>query len=115
MKDAVLAFAEPLDKCRIVVTSREYAYLKSDEWRLPPDRFPDVTLDAFNDDQIEGFTRTWYRVVGPEKGVERSGNDAAGGPSHRRGEIPAPFEGTGPISVAADPDGPGPQQHRLSA
>jgi len=69
IKNAVEAFSGPLDKCRTIVTSREYAYNKSDEWRLMADQFPVVTLDAFKKEQIETFIETWYRVIGPKKGL----------------------------------------------
>jgi predicted NACHT family NTPase len=73
VRNALLSFSKPLeDKCKIIVTSREYAYNKSDEWRLPSTRFPVVTLDAFNDDQIKTFVETWYTIIGPRKGLEEA-------------------------------------------
>ncbi len=65
--DALALFARPLEKCRIIVTCREYAYGKGDEWRLPESEFPVVELDLFRDEQIEAFTGTWYRITGPIK------------------------------------------------
>jgi formylglycine-generating enzyme required for sulfatase activity len=68
IKEAIAAFAAPLDKCQVVVTCREYAYRQGDAWRLPKSGFPVVELALFDLKQVEAFTRTWYRVVGPGKG-----------------------------------------------
>jgi len=65
---AIAEFAKPLDKCRVVITCREYAYKPGSDWRLPEKTFPVVDLDLFGKEQIEYFTQTWYRVVGPQKG-----------------------------------------------
>jgi formylglycine-generating enzyme required for sulfatase activity/energy-coupling factor transporter ATP-binding protein EcfA2 len=62
--EAIQAFAKPLKKCRVIITCREYAYTKGDAWRLPEPEFPVVELDLFRSEQIEQFTRTWYRIVG---------------------------------------------------
>ena len=68
IKEAIAAFAAPLEECKVVVTCREYAYKQGDAWRLPEAAFPVVELALFNLDQVAAFTRTWYRVVGPQKG-----------------------------------------------
>jgi formylglycine-generating enzyme required for sulfatase activity len=69
IKEALLAFAKPLTKCRVVITCREYAYRADDAWRLPVSQFPVVELALFNTEQIAEFITTWYRVVaGPHKG-----------------------------------------------
>ena len=47
IKDAIADFALPLEKCKIVVTCREYAYGKDDSWRLPTDTFPHIELALF--------------------------------------------------------------------
>ncbi len=65
---AMEAFARPLDQCRIIITCREYAYRQTDAWRLPEAVFPVVELDLFRNEQIQAFTRTWYRQTGPPKG-----------------------------------------------
>ncbi len=62
--EAIAAFARPLKKCRVIITCRQYAYKQGDAWCLPQELFPVVELDLFHSDQIEFFTRTWYRVVG---------------------------------------------------
>ncbi|HLC16394.1 MAG TPA: SUMF1/EgtB/PvdO family nonheme iron enzyme [Thermodesulfovibrionia bacterium] len=67
--EAIHAFAKPLmDKCRIVITCREYAYRRGDAWHLPESEFPVVELALFEDEQIEHFTITWYSVTGRHKG-----------------------------------------------
>lgn len=52
-------FAKPLDKCRVVITCREYAYRRGTEpWHLPEASFPVVELDLFKQEQIESFIKT---------------------------------------------------------
>jgi len=68
IKEAIAQFSKALPKCKIIVTCREYAYQKGDAWRLPEVDFPEVRLALFAPEQIEAFTRTWYRTVGPIKG-----------------------------------------------
>ncbi len=87
---AITAFAGPLDKCKVVVTCREYAYKRDDNWRLPEHTFPVVELDLFKGEQIEYFINNWYRVVGPKKAWDsdkciaeaRKLNDAVNSLSH---------------------------------
>ena len=76
IKQAIEAFSEPLGKCKVVVTCREYAYkldenpddsqnrVKEDRWVLTKDLFPVVRLALFNMDQIRHFNMVWYRTVG---------------------------------------------------
>lgn len=61
---AIEAFAKPLDKCRVIITCREYAYRKDDAWHLPKAQFPEVELDLFRFKQIAQFAQTWYLTVG---------------------------------------------------
>jgi formylglycine-generating enzyme required for sulfatase activity len=68
---AIAEFAAPLAKCRVIVTCREYAYRQGEAWRLPEKDFPVVELDLFGEEQIEHFTRTWYQIVGPQKGWDK--------------------------------------------
>jgi formylglycine-generating enzyme required for sulfatase activity len=70
---ALRDFAAPLEKCRVIVTCREYAYRKSESpetanWRLPEAEFPVCEIDLFRDEQIQAFARAWYRVTGGQKG-----------------------------------------------
>lgn len=78
IKEAIVAFAQPLDKCRIVVTCREYAYQRGDDWQLPEPDFPVVELALFKLEQIRDFAQTWYAVLGPQKGwdAERCRDEA---------------------------------------
>ncbi|MGI9174183.1 MAG: SUMF1/EgtB/PvdO family nonheme iron enzyme [Rhodothermales bacterium] len=68
IKEAIEAFAAPLDRCKVVVTCRTYAYRAGDAWRLPEETFPVVELDLFDREQVQHFAAAWYRVVGPVKG-----------------------------------------------
>ena len=67
IKNAIKAFGEQADKCRIIITCREYAYTKSDAWRLPEAEYPQVTLALFDERQISWFVHAWYRVIGPRR------------------------------------------------
>ena len=77
---AIEAFAAPLDKCRVIITCRQYAYRTDDAWHLPEAVFPVVELDLFRSQQIENFTQTWYRIVGKwrewneQKCLDEAGN-----------------------------------------
>ena len=67
---AIEAFARPLEKCKVVITCREYAYRAPStkdqpDWRLPESLFPVVELALFNSEQIESFVRGWYQASGP--------------------------------------------------
>ncbi|MCB0535631.1 MAG: hypothetical protein KDD14_25730, partial [Saprospiraceae bacterium] len=64
---AIEEFARPLDKCRVIVTCREYAYKTDDDWRLPATEFAVVELALFAPEQMKDFCITWYQVVGPQK------------------------------------------------
>lgn len=65
---AIRNFAKPLvDKCKVVVTCREYAYKTTDIWRLPASEFPVVKLALFDMDQIKTFTQVWYQAKGAQK------------------------------------------------
>jgi formylglycine-generating enzyme required for sulfatase activity len=78
IKEAIVAFADLLENCRVVVTCRDYAYRRDDAWRLPPGQFPVFSLPRFGREQIEHFTQTWYRQIGPLKGwtADRSRQEA---------------------------------------
>ncbi len=57
IKEAVEDFASVYFKCRIVVTSRTYAYQKQD-WRLL--EFTETILAPFSNEQINFFINNWY-------------------------------------------------------
>jgi formylglycine-generating enzyme required for sulfatase activity len=65
-------FRERFSKCRILVTSRTYAYEKQ-QWQLPG--FSAVVLAPFNHDQIEFFVRRWYEQVAHQRSLTDSERD----------------------------------------
>ena len=73
IKQAVEDFAKTFPRCRILVTSRTYAYQKQD-WRLPS--FTDTELAPFGDAQIERFVENWYAHTSALR--EQSKQDAQG-------------------------------------
>ena len=60
IKQVVEDVARSYPKCRILVTSRTYAYQKQD-WRLPT--FQETVLAPFSRGQIEQFIDNWYRYM----------------------------------------------------
>jgi formylglycine-generating enzyme required for sulfatase activity/predicted ATPase len=62
LKATISAFAGAYRRCRIVITSRPYAY-RQEEWRL--DGFAAATLAPFSAAQIARFVEQWYRQVAP--------------------------------------------------
>ncbi|MDM8537441.1 SUMF1/EgtB/PvdO family nonheme iron enzyme [Desulfobacterales bacterium HSG17] len=66
--ESIQEFSRPLlDKCRVIITCREYAYKNTDGWRLPEKFFPVSELALFDMEQIRAFTHIWYQVIGPQK------------------------------------------------
>ncbi len=57
IKQAVTDFAATFGKCRILVTSRTYAY-QEQAWKLPG--FTETTLSPFSLGQIRRFVQAWY-------------------------------------------------------
>jgi formylglycine-generating enzyme required for sulfatase activity len=60
IKQAIEDFAAAFPKCRILVTSRTYAYQKQD-WRLSG--FAETVLAPFNEGQIRQFVERWYAHI----------------------------------------------------
>jgi len=73
VKQAVQRFAELFPNCRLLVTSRTYAYQRQ-EWKL--DRFAEVVLSPFTPGQIERFVDRWYAHIAPLRNIHPQ--DAAG-------------------------------------
>ena len=73
IKQAVEDFAAAFPRCRIVVTSRTYAY-QQQAWRLPD--FTEAILAPFGSGQIRRFVDRWYAHIAPIRGL--NANDAQG-------------------------------------
>ncbi|MBP8948287.1 MAG: SUMF1/EgtB/PvdO family nonheme iron enzyme [Candidatus Promineofilum sp.] len=61
IKQVIEGFAAAFSRCRILVTSRTYAYQKQD-WKLP--HFAESTLAPFGDGQMRRFIARWYDHIG---------------------------------------------------
>ena len=57
IQQVVQDFAATFGKCRILVTSRTYAYQQQD-WKLPG--FAEAALSPFSPGQIRSFVQAWY-------------------------------------------------------
>ncbi|MCL6591482.1 MAG: metallophosphoesterase [Firmicutes bacterium] len=68
IKEVILDFAKTCPKCRILVTSRTYAYQKQD-WKLPG--FAEAILAPFSPGQIRWFVDRWYTHTAELRGVNR--------------------------------------------
>ncbi len=73
IKQAVEDFAAVFQRCRILITSRTYAYQKQD-WRLP--RFQEALLAPFTRAQIGHFITRWYAQIALLRGMDAA--DAQG-------------------------------------
>lgn len=73
IKQVIEEFSAPLRHCRILVTSRTYAY-QTPAWRLA--RFAVVQLAPFSAGQIRRFVDQWYAHSAEQRGLP--GEDAQG-------------------------------------
>jgi len=73
IKQAVEDFAATFHHCRILVTSRTYAY-QQQAWRLPG--FTETVLAPFSQGQIRRFVDRWYAHIAQLRGLDA--DDAQG-------------------------------------
>jgi formylglycine-generating enzyme required for sulfatase activity/predicted ATPase len=73
IKQAVEAFRGAFSRCRILVTSRTYAYQRQD-WRLK--NFEQAVLAPFSQGQIRRFVDRWYAHIAALRGLQA--DDAQG-------------------------------------
>ena len=66
IKQVVEDFTHVYRHCRVLVTSRTYAYQKQD-WRL--DGFEETVLAPFTQGQIRRFVTRWYDHIAPLRGM----------------------------------------------
>ena len=69
IRQAVTGIAEAFPRCRIVVTSRTYAY-QQQAWRLPG--YEEAVLASFGTGQIRHFVDRWYGHIGTLRGMHAS-------------------------------------------
>ena len=60
VKQAVKGFVDDFPKCRVLATSRTYAYQKQ-EWKL--DGFAEAVLSPFSPKQVSHFVEKWYEHI----------------------------------------------------
>jgi formylglycine-generating enzyme required for sulfatase activity/predicted ATPase len=73
IKQAVEDFAKAFPRCRVLVTSRTYAY-QQQAWRLPG--FAEAVLAPFDTGQIRRFVDRWYAHIAQLRGLHA--DDAQG-------------------------------------
>jgi formylglycine-generating enzyme required for sulfatase activity/energy-coupling factor transporter ATP-binding protein EcfA2 len=67
VKQAVQGFADLFPKCRMLVTSRTYAYQKQ-AWQL--EGFAQAVLSPFTSSQIKYFVHKWYENTADVRGLD---------------------------------------------
>ncbi|MGB0385186.1 MAG: SUMF1/EgtB/PvdO family nonheme iron enzyme [Ardenticatenaceae bacterium] len=64
IKEAIICFTDAFPRCRVLVTSRTYAYQKA-EWKLPG--FSEAVLAPFTEGQISRFVTSWYAHLATQR------------------------------------------------
>jgi formylglycine-generating enzyme required for sulfatase activity len=82
IKQAVESFASAHHLCRVLVTSRIFAYLRQD-WKL--DGFAQTTLALFTRSQVDTFIDRWYTFISHARNLNRE--DAQGRAALLKGAI----------------------------
>lgn len=78
LRDVITAFTEAYPGCRVLVTSRPYAYETDCSWRLDGAGFERTKLSPLSEMAIEGFVFSWFRhleerkLVTAEQATERA-------------------------------------------
>ena len=61
LRQVICGFARAYPGCRLLVTSRPYAYASNSPWRLDAADFASVELAPFDEAQQRAFVGAWYR------------------------------------------------------
>ena len=70
LQQVIGSFAETYPDCRILVTSRPYAYEPGQPWRLDAQGFVEEHLAPFDEAKIERFVRDAYAAFAARHGIE---------------------------------------------
>jgi formylglycine-generating enzyme required for sulfatase activity len=75
----ISSFARRFPECRVLVTSRPYAYERGDGWRLDDAGFNEVSLAPFDDGKIRAYVESWYELLAErgQVGREQAASHAA--------------------------------------
>jgi len=65
--EAIRDFATRFEKCRVIVTCREYAYQDGNDWRLPGEKFPFFYLAPLNEELRRDYINHYYPLIGKVK------------------------------------------------
>ena len=63
LKGVVDAFARAYPRCRMLVTSRPYAYEEDAPWRLDGSGFHQTELAPLSKESVASFVRGWYQLL----------------------------------------------------
>lgn len=60
LRDIICSFTEQYPECRVLVTSRPYAYERESSWRLDTAGFENATLASLDEEAIQAFIQSWF-------------------------------------------------------